>query len=163
MPLHILSTCAHHQEVKIVLHGLWYHHTYRWPSRAQVLSQPVRRTATYRYDDTRGRVMQFWPPDDEHMCLKHVETWNKLILKQKFCASSWLITKINILLVLFHNISLHFSVVSDAPFHLESGQCCYNTQDEPGAVNLPWLSIQSWSLLCLKTTVLRETMVYSGG
>jgi len=21
-------------------------------------------------------VMQFWPPDDEHMCSKHVETWN---------------------------------------------------------------------------------------
>ena len=28
-------------------------------------------------------------------CSKHVETWNKLIVKQKFCASSWLITKIN--------------------------------------------------------------------
>jgi len=27
---------AHHQKVKIALHGLWYHHTYRWPSRAQV-------------------------------------------------------------------------------------------------------------------------------
>jgi len=42
---------------------LWYHHTY-----------------------TRGRVMQFWPPDDEHMCSKHVEAWNKLTVKQKFCA-----------------------------------------------------------------------------
>ena len=30
MPLHVSSTCAHHQEVKIVLHSLWYHHTYRW-------------------------------------------------------------------------------------------------------------------------------------
>jgi len=38
---------------------------------------------------------QFWPPDDEHMCSKHVETWNKLIVKQKFCAWSWLITEIN--------------------------------------------------------------------
>jgi hypothetical protein len=28
--------CAHRQEVKIVLYSLWYHHTYRWPSRAQV-------------------------------------------------------------------------------------------------------------------------------
>ena len=26
---------------------------------------------------------------------KHVQAWNKLIIKQKFCASSWLITKIN--------------------------------------------------------------------
>ena len=27
MPLHVLSTCAHHQEVKIVLYSLWYHRT----------------------------------------------------------------------------------------------------------------------------------------
>ena len=46
---------------------------------------------------TRGCVMQFWPPDDEHMCSKYAEAWNKLIVKQKFCASSWLITEINIL------------------------------------------------------------------
>ena len=30
----------------------------------------------------------------EHMCSKHVEAWNKLIVKQKFCASSLLITEI---------------------------------------------------------------------
>ena len=97
---HVSSICAHHQEVKIVLHSLWYHHTYRWPSCAQDergLFQPVLETATYRCADTRGCVMQFWPPDDEHMCSKHVEAWNKLIVKQKFCASSWLITEINIL------------------------------------------------------------------
>ena len=41
--------------------------------------------------------MQFWLPDDEHMCSKHVEAWNKLIVKQQFCASSSLITEINIL------------------------------------------------------------------
>jgi len=29
MPLHVSSTCAHHQEVKIALHSLWYHHTCR--------------------------------------------------------------------------------------------------------------------------------------
>jgi len=72
MPLHVLSTCAHHQEVRIALHSLWYHHTYRWPSRAQV---------------ERGL----------HTCSKHVEAWNELIVKQKFCASIWLITEINIL------------------------------------------------------------------
>ena len=27
MPLHVSSTCAHHQEVKIALLRLWYHHT----------------------------------------------------------------------------------------------------------------------------------------
>ena len=30
------APCAHHQEVKIVLYSIWYHHTYRWPSGAQV-------------------------------------------------------------------------------------------------------------------------------
>jgi len=40
--------------------------------------------------------MQFWPPDYEHMCSKHVfEAWNKRIVKQQFCASSWLITENN--------------------------------------------------------------------
>jgi len=28
MPLYVSSTCAHHQEVRIALHNLWYHHTY---------------------------------------------------------------------------------------------------------------------------------------
>jgi len=45
------APCALRQEVKIVLYSLWYHHT-------------------YRYDDTRGCVVQFWPPDDEHMALE---------------------------------------------------------------------------------------------
>ena len=36
----------------------------------------------------------------EHMCSKYVEAWNKLIVKQKFCASSWLITEINGFIVL---------------------------------------------------------------
>jgi hypothetical protein len=31
----------------------------------------------------------------EHMCSKHVQAWNKLIVKQKFCASGWLIAEIN--------------------------------------------------------------------
>jgi len=66
------APCSHHQEVKIPLHSLWYHHT-------------------YKFDDTRSCVTQFWPPDDEHMCSKHVEAWNKLIVKQKFSASCWLI------------------------------------------------------------------------
>ena len=49
MPLHVSSTCAHHEEVKIVLYSLWYHHTYGWLSAA---SQPVHETATYMCDDT---------------------------------------------------------------------------------------------------------------
>ena len=57
------ALCAHHQEVKIVLYSIWYHHTCRWPSGAQVeiglVSQPVHRTATYRCGDTRGCIIQF--------------------------------------------------------------------------------------------------------
>ena len=45
------APCSHRQEVKIVLYSLWYHHTYRWPSRAQV--------CTVRCDDTRGCITQF--------------------------------------------------------------------------------------------------------
>jgi len=32
--IHVSSTCAHHQEVKIAIHNLWYHHTHWWPCRA---------------------------------------------------------------------------------------------------------------------------------
>ena len=66
MLLHVSSTCAHHQEVKIALHNLWYHHTY-------IGGRLVHETATYMCDDVEA-------------CK---------IVKQKFCASSWLITKIN--------------------------------------------------------------------
>ena len=44
----------------------------------------VHETATYRCDDTRGCVMQFWPPDDEYMCSKHVEAWNKTYCETNF-------------------------------------------------------------------------------
>ena len=43
------ALCAHHEEVKIVLYSIWYHHTCRWPSGAQV---------------ERG------PPDDAHIVLE---------------------------------------------------------------------------------------------
>ena len=58
--------------------------------------RPVHRTATYRCNDTRDCVIQFCPPDDEHMCSKHEEAWNKLI--KKFSASSWLILTLILLM-----------------------------------------------------------------
>ena len=45
----------------------------------------------FQCDDTRDCNIQFCPPDVEHMCSKHVEAWNKLIIK--FSASSWLILR----------------------------------------------------------------------
>ena len=52
MPLHVSSTRVRRQEAKIVVYNPWYHHT-------------------YRFDNTRDCVVQFWPPD---LCSKHVET-----------------------------------------------------------------------------------------
>jgi len=91
----------------------------------------VHETATYRCDDTGGCVMQFWPPDDEHMCSKHVEAWNKLIVKRKCCASSWLNTEKYILkctviktskkfcyklLIKLLGLHYHFSLLLDISF-----------------------------------------------
>jgi len=36
--------------------------------------------------------MQFWPSDDEHMCSKHVEAWNKTYCETNFVHQNWLIT-----------------------------------------------------------------------
>ena len=139
MPVHVSSTCAHHQEVKIALHNLWYHHTYRCDDRlcnailtswwwAHVLE-------TYRCDDTRGYEMQFWPPDDEHMCSKHVEAWNNLIVKQKLFASSWLITEINIYFLYIFYMSGRYGGPEDdrlgrnmSPWHIYhfiQNKCCF--------------------------------------
>jgi len=59
-----------------------------------VLSQPVHRTATYRCNDIRCCLIKFRPSDDEHMCSKHVEAWNKTCCKIRICALRWLITNI---------------------------------------------------------------------
>ena len=91
MPLHVSSTSAHRQETKIVLYSLWYHHTYRWPSRAHVERGPVHGKAAYRCDASRDCIVQFWSPDDEHLSSKYVEAWNKLFIK--FSASSRSILK----------------------------------------------------------------------
>ena len=34
--------------------------------------RPVHGTATYSCDDARDCIIQLCPPDDEHMCSKHV-------------------------------------------------------------------------------------------
>jgi len=50
------------------------------------------------------------------MCSKHVEAWNKLIVKQKFCASSWLITEINILRCTVSRTSKYCKIVGYAEY-----------------------------------------------
>jgi len=49
----------------------------------EMIPDVMHEMATYRCDDTRGYVTQFWPSDDEHMCSKHVEAWNKTYCKTK--------------------------------------------------------------------------------
>jgi len=42
-------------------------------TRFEHMCTGVHDTATYRCNDTRGCVMQVSPPDDEHICSKHVK------------------------------------------------------------------------------------------
>jgi len=49
------ALCAHHQEVKIVLYSIWYHHTCRWLSRAQV-ERILFSTCT-----PDGHLQVWWP------------------------------------------------------------------------------------------------------
>ena len=57
------APCAHRQAFKIVLYSLWYHHTYRWPSCAQIERGLVPTRPL-------SNCVQFWPPDDEHIVLE---------------------------------------------------------------------------------------------
>jgi len=79
MPLHVSSTCAHHQEVKIALHSLRYHHTetsewskiikiqfYKYEQIVvkllifiELYCSNFKTTHLFQCDDTRGCVMQF--------------------------------------------------------------------------------------------------------
>jgi len=113
------STCfehcyVHHQEVKIVLYSLWYHHTCRWPSGAQVerrlFSQPVYETATYRCDDTRCCIYNFDLLMMSTYNSKHVN-----LLQNKIFGSSWLITRIQIPRLQFCKDSSYFPCESYMP------------------------------------------------
>jgi len=53
------ALCAHHQEVKIVLYGIWYHHTCRWPSGARVERGLCPGWPPAVCDDTRCCIIQF--------------------------------------------------------------------------------------------------------
>ena len=74
------APCAHRQEVKIVLYSLWYHDTYRcddtmwkfyYTSSVKILLlYSIWYHHTCRCDDTRGCIIQFCPPEDEHMVLE---------------------------------------------------------------------------------------------
>ena len=54
MPLHVSSTCAHRQEVKIVLYSLWYHHTEKseWSKITK-----ITKIQFYKYEYTVVKFM----------------------------------------------------------------------------------------------------------
>jgi len=56
------ALCAHHQDVKIVLYSIWYHHTCRWPSGAQVERDSSWIVAVHSYVNI-GRPAGFVMPD----------------------------------------------------------------------------------------------------
>ena len=87
------ALCAHHQEVNIVLYSLWYRHTRRWPSRAQVERRLIIIKQDYYY----------------FYCY----------YKTRFCALSWLITKIikGVLLLRMCVIWLYVHVLSFTPHY----------------------------------------------
>ena len=51
------ALCAHHQEVKIILYSIWYHHTCRWPSRAQLERRDTKQTnQVQQYKNTKIKL-----------------------------------------------------------------------------------------------------------
>ena len=70
MSLFHASTCFEHH-VFIIRRSKFYYTASGVTT--PIGGRPVHRTATYKCDDTRGCVAQFWPPDDDHVCSKHVE------------------------------------------------------------------------------------------
>jgi len=55
--------------------------------------RPVRRLR----EDSICCLIQFWPPDDEHIVLKTCRGIQQTYYKTRFCALSWLITKMLLL------------------------------------------------------------------
>ena len=73
MGLFHASTCFEHHVLIVRRSKLYYTAS---GIITPVGGRPVHRLREdwiYRCDDSRGYIVQFWPPDDEHVCSKHVE------------------------------------------------------------------------------------------
>ena len=57
MPLHVSSTHAHHQEVKIVLYSIWYHHTEtsEWSKITKITK--ITKIQFYKYEHIVAKLM----------------------------------------------------------------------------------------------------------
>ena len=101
MPLHVSSTMySSSGGQNCIIQHLLSSHLYvvvlctGWEKKRRFYSLPVNRTATYRCDDTRCCIIQFWPPDGEHIVLETCRGIELTYYKTRICALSWLITKI---------------------------------------------------------------------
>ena len=57
MPLHVSNTCAHRQEVKIVLYNLWYRYTKKseWSKITKITK--ITKIQFYKYEHIVVRLM----------------------------------------------------------------------------------------------------------
>jgi len=95
----------------------------------------------YGCDDTRGCVMQFWPSDDEHMCSKHVEAWNRTYCKTNFVHQ---VAEINILrCTVQQNVKIydeHFTFLRERVFFQKRNSRNYKSFAEMCSWLTAWLS-----------------------
>jgi len=82
------ALCSHRQEVKIVFTASGIVTLCRWPSGAQVERGAPLNLRTGRppteSDDTRCCIIQFDLLMMNTWCSKHVEAYNKVIIKQEY-------------------------------------------------------------------------------
>ena len=85
MPLHVSSTCAHRQELEIVLYSLWYHHTEtsEWSKITKITK--IIKIQFYKYEHIVVKFMcEFFGCDYRVLLtinmLRHVEVmFNQLL------------------------------------------------------------------------------------
>ena len=65
MPLHVSSKFAHHQEVKIALHSLWYHHTETsdWSKITKIQFYKNEQIVKFIFSILRSNTTHHNPPD----------------------------------------------------------------------------------------------------
>jgi len=64
------ALCAHHQEVKMYYTASGIITPVGGRPVHKLREDSVHGTDTYRCDDARCCIIQFWPPDEEHIVLE---------------------------------------------------------------------------------------------
>ena len=122
-----------------------------WP--CIVFFQPVHQTATYRCEDTRGRIIQFWPPDDDNNDNNNIKfqglsstTHLKLAPMRRLCGSARLLP-----LYVFTSWTGNFTFHNLKIVFLLPCSHCQLSQEK----------LQTWNSECRKTQF-QETFQSSG-